>query len=412
MKKWLTVLLFFPLVRLCAQPAIDTTVKVDLLRAPASPASNLLGVAPSDIDRPTDVSAFMLSLQSAAGNLGQLPANYAVDLAPYWLFKNSRKGDVTTEGFRQSSGANVLKQTMVVSFAFRNPDSLERELNGRSAYGGLGFKFSIFRGVYDASTNATLAQIKRLQDIKLRKLDSILTNYKANVDPEVIELRQRLKAFFRPGMTAADIKAVRESDAFGEVQSALNEKLRSYAEGERTEAGADLDRQIQRLASSFQLTRTGFTWELAGGIGGEFRNKNFDNLRMYNAGVWTTVGYTDTTYGAGLAIVRLLNNPKRIFARGNAPNKVGDITTLDAGIRYLYAKPQSKFSASVEAIYRSVLSSETIEPSWRFVFNADYAIWANQKLTFSFGRNFDGTITKDGNLIAALSFLTGFGNNR
>ncbi len=46
------------------------------------------------------------------------------------------------------------------------------------------------------------------------------------------------------------------------------------------------------------------------------------------------------------------------------------------------------------------------------VFNADYAIWKNQKLTFSFGKNFDGAISKGGNLIAALTFLAGFGNKR
>jgi Tol biopolymer transport system component len=46
------------------------------------------------------------------------------------------------------------------------------------------------------------------------------------------------------------------------------------------------------------------------------------------------------------------------------------------------------------------------------VFNAAYDIGQNQQLTFSFGRNFDGTITKDGNLIAALNFVKGFGASR
>jgi hypothetical protein len=46
------------------------------------------------------------------------------------------------------------------------------------------------------------------------------------------------------------------------------------------------------------------------------------------------------------------------------------------------------------------------------VANADYALAANQKLIFSFGRNFDGTITKEGNLVAALTVLFGFGTSR
>jgi hypothetical protein len=173
-----------------------------------------------------------------------------------------------------------------------------------------------------------------------------------------------------------------------------------------------LDKQIQDIASSFQTARVGFTWEFAGGASSEFANKRFDASRLYNAGIWTTVGYTDTTYGAGLFLARLLHNPDKIFAKDNITNAFANITTFDAGLRYIYLKPQGKFSASVEAIYRSALTANTIDPSWRLVLNAEYAIWANQKLTFSFGRNFDGTVSKDGTLIAALNFLTGFGNRR
>lgn len=139
----------------------------------------------------------MLNLYSATGSLSKLPASYAVDIAPYWFFKNSKKGDITTEGFRKSSGKNVVKQTLVLSFAFKNPDSSEADLNPRSIYGGFGFKFSLLRGKYDAATNNALDAIKRLQNIKLRRLDSVLTGYREATDPEVIELRQRLKAFFR-----------------------------------------------------------------------------------------------------------------------------------------------------------------------------------------------------------------------
>ena len=110
-------------------------------------------------------------------------------------------------------------------------------------------------------------------------------------------------------------------------------------------------------------------------------------------------------------LFRLLHNPDKIFAKNNAVRDTANITTCDFGGRYIFAAPQSKFSASVEYIYRGVLSSK-IANSCRLVFNADYAIQANQKLTFSFGRNFDGIISRDNNLIAALSFLTGFGNKR
>ena len=424
MKKNILFVVLLIASRVHAQTEIDTTIKVDLLKAPSSPASNLLGFATSDIEKPTDVSAFMLSLQSATNSFNKLPSNYAVDIAPYWFFKNSKKGDITTEGFKQSSGKDVFKQTLVISFAFRNPDSTETDLNGRSTYGGLGFKFSILRGTYDNTTKKALADIKALQDIKLRNLGKKMAEYMESTDPEVIDLKRKRKAFFK-GFDPNDqseenrrrFNEIINNDEFRQIDKTLKVKLKEIAESDfsptdSVQANSELDKAIQQIAASFQTARVGWTWDIAGGASTEFRNKNFGNSKLYNAGLWTTIGYTDTVYGAGLLLLRVLNNPDRVFAKDNAVNEIDDILTFDAGLRYIYSKPQSKFGASLEAIYRSVLTSGTIDPSWRLIFNADYAIWPNQKLTFSFGRNFDGTITKDGNLIAALTFLTGFGNKR
>ena len=108
--------------------AKEEGVALDLLKGPASPGSSLLGIAATDVEKPTDVSAFMPSLQSATNNFTALPANYAIDIAPYWLFKK-KTGDITTAGLSNSSGKNVFKQTFVLSFAIRNTDSTETDLN-------------------------------------------------------------------------------------------------------------------------------------------------------------------------------------------------------------------------------------------------------------------------------------------
>jgi hypothetical protein len=412
MKKIILTAVVLAVNYLSAQTGIDTTIKIDLLKAPASPASTLLGISPSEIEKPTDVSAFMISLQTATNNFSRLPSSYAVDIAPYWLLKNANKGDITTKGYAQSSGKNVFKQTLVISFAFRNPDSSEVQLNSTSAYGGFGFKFFILRGKYDKQTNESLQRIQELQDIKLRHLDKVITNYKSNADSEVIDLRQQMKNMLAGKTTANEVNAVRNSEAFKTIQKQLNTKLAAYRKSEETEASQAIDKEIKEIATSFQSTRIGLTWDVAGGISTEFFKKRFDSSKVYNAGIWTTVGYTDPQYGAGLVLLRVLQNPEQIFAKDNSVTAFHDITTFDAGLRYIYGPSQSKFNASLEAIYRSVLTINTIKPSWRLILNAEYAVLQNQKITFSFGRNFDGAVTKDGNLVAALSFLTGFGNRR
>jgi len=53
-----------------------------------------------------------------------------------------------------------------------------------------------------------------------------------------------------------------------------------------------------------------------------------------------------------------------------------------------------------------------LDPSWRLVLSTEYEVAKNRKVTFSFGRNFDGAISKGGNLIAAINFIAGFGGER
>jgi len=51
-----------------AQVTVDSTIRLDLLKSPASPAFNILGIAQSDIERPADLNAFALSIQNATNN--------------------------------------------------------------------------------------------------------------------------------------------------------------------------------------------------------------------------------------------------------------------------------------------------------------------------------------------------------
>ena len=144
----------------------------------------------------------------------------------------------------------------------------------------------------------------------------------------------------------------------------------------------------------------------------EYVNKNFSNSRVYNSGLWVTTGANYKNGWTILGLARYLYNPEKIFADDLNTIKQSNVSTFDAGARIIYGHPDSRFSISTEAIYRSVLNKNTIDPSWRFILNADYDIGNNTRLTFIFGRAFNGTVSKDGNVVAALNFLKGLGNSR
>ena len=396
----------------------DQQVELDILKAPISPASNLLGFAQSEIDKPTDVSDFMVSLQSASDNFTKLPSNFAIDLAPFWIMKSKSLGDISTKGLENSSGNNVIPQTLVLSLAIKNVDSTTINFNNKNTYAGLGFKFSVYRGGYDTETEQKLMRIQNLQRIKLEKLNNNLENTYESLSIEIVELKEKRKEILKNidinDESEDNLKLIELLNKKAEkMNEEIEEKIAVLLNQNKVSEGIEnIDDEIKKIASEFQLTRTGFTWDIAGGISGEFHNKSFNQGKIFNAGVWTTLGYSTEKSGAFLGLIRYLYNPERIFALENIANELNSVSTFDTGLRYIIGQPQSKLNASLEAIYRSYLSKSVYDNSWRLMFNIDYAIFKNQKLTFSFGKNYDGTITKDGNLVAALGMVFGFGNKR
>lgn len=404
------ILINLIIIRAFAQ---ENSIDLDVLRAPSSPASNLLGIANTDIDKPTDISSFMLSLQSASNSFTQLPSNYAVDIAPFLLFKDklTQRTDFTTNGLESKKPKDIFKQTFVVSMAVVNSDNTNTNttLNSESTYVGFGFKFSICRGNYSDTTKTELKKIvgfqKLINDINISSVKKYLEEHNEKYE----SLNEKRKDLLE-GLTDDEKIRVQNSNNYKTIENELSDMLKSFFEKYKKAKKSELKNEIKTMASSFQIERTGFSWDINGGISTEFRNKNFSNSKVYNLGLWTNFGFTTKKGFALLGLARYLYNPDKIFALDNQINDIDNISTFDAGARLAYSKPQSKFSFSFESIYRSVLSSDTIDPSWKMILNTDYSLFKNQKLTFSFGRDFDGTISKDGNLVAALSFIAGFGN--
>jgi hypothetical protein len=99
-------------------------------------------------------------------------------------------------------------------------------------------------------------------------------------------------------------------------------------------------------------------------------------------------------------------------------DKIGIIRSINAhsfdfGARFAIKTFEDRFSFSSEYLYRSFFKSTvSIPTTWRLVFNAEYDLGKNQKITFAFGKNFDGTTSKSGNLISILNFITGLGTGR
>jgi len=423
MKYILLIALLLSSVITFAQEEAQKEVKLDLLRAPSSPASALLGFAVSDIEKPTDVSDFMLSLQSASSSYTKLPSSYAIDIAPFYLFRNKGADFSTTgkNGLQSTRFKDYFRQSFVVSLALRNPDSAFNNFKPTNTYGALGLKFSIIRPQYNTETKQKLTSIYEKQRALLKIYKTELEEKRKSARYDYLDTRNN---YLRDSIS--HLSNLTEEEKKLQLYTMMEDSNSEFAKNEMEKSELNtgfkkeiqvemakkskLEANLQEEAKTFTGNREGLSIDIAGGLSAEFREKRFDNSKVFNSGVWTTFGYNWANGSSVLGLARYLYNPDEVFVLDNIKNDIGNISTFDTGLRYIYTN--GKFGGGAEAIYRRILSSATVKPSWRIVANADYALSDNQKIIFSFGRNFDGTVTKNGNLVAALTVLFGIGTNR
>ena len=91
---------------------------LELLAAPATPAATMLGFSPAEIDKPRDVSDFLVSVANS-GALSQLPSNYAVEIAPAWLFAGNK---ISYQSFSGNKVTDNIWQGLTRSAAVRSND--------------------------------------------------------------------------------------------------------------------------------------------------------------------------------------------------------------------------------------------------------------------------------------------------
>lgn len=393
--KIITIVCVFCTYFLYAQ---DKSLNIDLLKSPTSPASNLLGIATSEINKPTDVGNLMLNLQDFT-SMFKNNAGYAIDFAPYWLFGKQTKS--LDNIIKDSLVSDVVKQTFVFSIAVKNTDSTNTKLPVNSVFTSYGFKFSLLRGKASTEVLNNYAEIKEIHQKILNSTKDATIVLRS--DPEIQKKEKELEELSK-------VKSPEIEKCEAELKALKHKKLEEL----------DLDKInfltnsniIKEKLKDFSIVRTGFLWDFAGGTSLQFKEKQFNNSRIYNAGLWTVFGYAFEKSGTPLLLVRYMYNPKSDWMITEDFKPDGNFSTFDAGIKYEYTPKDSKFTGSFEGLYRSFISGSDLKSTWKCVLNLDYAIFANQHLTLSLGKDFDNNIIKKGNVIAGLSFLSGIGTKR
>lgn len=389
------------------QNALQEEIELNVLNAPSNTAFNLMGISPSAIDRPTDLNNFKLSIQNASNSFTKFPSDYAVEFSPASLFNASNQ---TLKLFNSTRFKDVFWQSFGISIGFTKSNIEDKDSGDSTAFTktGFGIKFSIIRPRWKSSIVAKVDTFYDLQAKALTAYNTLSSKF-IEGDPSLLALDRDLVTTAQlpaqtPGRTERILslinlkKLVRDSLSKVLVDSLFPKSAFLKA--------ANI---LKEYTKGLKIEREGGFLDFASGLALDFPDSRFNYSLVSKAGVWLTGGYENGNKGLSIALIaRYLFQPDKIFADENNILKSDDISTFDAGGKLSLSAFKGKFTMGTEFIYRSVLNN-VIPSSNRLVFNTEYDVGFNQKLTLALGKNFDGTITKGGNLIAALNYIKGFG---
>ncbi len=374
------------------QSPTDINEEIDQLKSPQSPAAVLLGIAESEITRPSDVSDFITSIRQASSGFSSIPLNYAVEFSPYWLWK---KKTTDAKSFLGNNVGDNIKQSITLSVANNNNDiqSISNGAVSNSAL-ALGLRFSFLRGNISDETNEKIDIARKYMDRKNSLAD------KSNSTQIIVDLNKTM---------LEKIDVVEQNEALSESvrKIKIDSIINFYAayKSQLTDQAYDQDDINDSLKTTLQgleFTRTGFKLDFNSAVSWQFPEQLFRKRQLGQAGAWLSGGFELKNHISFLALVRY-----QYFGEDQLIGRVKN-HALDAGGRLLYT--QNKFTLSAEIVYRNNKGIE--DQKYKYLINLDYKIGDNQKLNLSFGKDFNGTFTKDGNVISALNFLMGFGNKR
>lgn len=394
MKILYSFLLTVLLTSMCSAQENDSTISTDLLRTPNSPGFSILGINPTDFDKPTDVTNFWINIQKATNDFATLPKNYSIELAPAWIFwpKTSK----TWTDFKSNKFSDNFFQSFTVSLAIKSK-SEEDSLKKTSI--GSGLKFSIFRGKID----------EEYKDYR-EKMDSI-RKILANISDEssytiwdIYAGDTTLQLYYKSEEAATDsvkqLIKIREDLLLNEFQK-NKESIKNLT---------TLSEKIKDIASRLKLKRIGYKWDVALGVALKTANEEFDSLKVSKYGVWTTFGHEWSSGWSSFLMIRYIKNIDKIVVVDSTNSAIKSFVNLDIGASINF-EDFLGFNISGNGIYRYE-KINNIKDKWKLTFNLSYEFDKNKALTFTFGRDFEGNTTKGGNLIAALNLLLGFGSKR
>jgi len=389
MKKIILCLSLLPWLSAYGQSNTDTIPFLDLT-PPASPAFNLLDVSPVTVDRPATVRALAVSVANAIGNGSNgFPKNFALQVAPYWLFSHPNM--------------NIYKYNGMVMDPNASPENR------------LQFKQNIFYGLRNLSLSAASVNKDSAQSNTTSSLNFIAFSVKANV----INVRRR-RVLEAMGTSIRSINSIFSSglpvaDSICQVQFDPATQQQQFMDCIANTVFRDsivINAQRGRYDSLLSI-RPLFTVDVALATSMAFANNSFNDNHLYRTGGWITACFSKPLDKNSENSLSALYNTKnylnlyglfRVLSEDNTADfrTFTTQTNIDFGGRLEFEL--NNVAISFESVYRAVVNDKSASTA-RNVAIVQYKLSDNLFVTGTFGKNFGD----QNNLVSFLGLNWGFG---
>jgi hypothetical protein len=379
MKKLLTLLLWLSAVSCLAQTGAST-VKVEDLAAPASPAFILTDLTPTLVQNPGTPKSFVLGIaQSYQPSTNSFPNNYAAEFTPYWWMKPGQlsvydiagiQTDPTTHLPAARAKENIFSGLRFsgVSIAFINKDLIPDAAADQQKVFAIGLRttlIKVHRSDYATDLNQTL----------VRWHTAALAEFAANAAiQQVITLHPE-----KQDELLKNWKDLNTGKVMDEINALLNEKPR-------------------------------FSWDLAAAYA--IYGINDQEYKPGRAGIWTTLS-TYLPLALGPKVTPASDNYLNLNILFRYQNDqfykddlgmIGAHNSLDFGGKA--ALIFNQLSIGVESLYR--FNNGKAADQNRTIGVLNFKIADNIYLNGSFGKNFDAP----DKLITAIGINWGIGKEK
>lgn len=377
--------------------------EVEKLKLTSNPAYVILGVEPTNIERPSTPREFITGVQAGIVN-GKLKPNFAMEFNPFIWASNQDTSDRDAKWFK---AANYIidhnwYQNFKKSFGFSIATSATDTTIFGSLKAGTGLSFGLkanllsfkhgeFANRYENWLEAFVKQFFYNQFMVNLIVDNNFSFTHANIDAYAINTALLINAsilvpnYLKPKLilTLNDlVKNTKKQVSKGISLSYMINELTNINATMNTEAIA-----IQRQKIAY--AKTGFSLDFAAAGMAVFQENNFSHAVFSKMGIWLTPSYRwDMSNNINhvqsidaLGVFRYTWNDKR----------VDSASYLDLGMKVQYN--YDKLAVSAEGVLRFATPKPlNTKSAWtyRAVANIEYTLVENITLKLTVGTNFDG----------------------